>query len=457
MKTIFVTMSKGGLIRNFLHTGVIEKILQEGCRVVLLTPQYQDKEIFKPFMHENLVLEPLHRSKIRFGTLIGEFSKGAVFNRTVNYLWRFRLLGVAPSRLYYLPRILFLSWLRWIPGFKTCIRWIDMIINPQKEHDYLFEKYKPDLIFSTSCNGYVDSGVIKGAKRFGVKTVGMLQSWDNVSKILTNTKMDYLFVWSPFMKHQAMTLQGFKESEIVVTGVPQFDHYHKKEKLLSREDFCKKFNFDPQKKIVLYGSSGGGPDLEQESDYPEIIHGFLEQGLLRDVQVIARPHIGYKNDADKFDCLATYDGFAVDRTDTQSPKFTDHWDPSVEHLNHLYNSLYHADVCINIASTLTLDAAVCGTPVINIRFDRNEVDNYNDSLRRLHDTGYIRAVMAIGATWIVNSKDEFLVALKAVLEKNMQKDLNRLINEFIYKNDGRSAERIADALVKIVSNEKITS
>ena len=63
MKTIFITISRGSLIRNFLQTGVIQKILDKNFRVVILTPHYDDSEAFADYQHENLVLEPLIVSK----------------------------------------------------------------------------------------------------------------------------------------------------------------------------------------------------------------------------------------------------------------------------------------------------------------------------------------------------------------------------------------------------------
>lgn len=451
MKTIFVTIARGSLIRNFFQTGIISRLLEKGYRIVVLTPNHQDQSLFTDWAHPNLLFEQLHISRIRFERLFMELFKAAVFNKTVHFLWLNRLAGAAPRLSLYLPRLFFLAPLRFVPGFKRFIQWVDCRLNPQTEHDRLFTKYRPELVFVTSVNSYTDSGVVKSAKRFGITTVGMPKSWDNLSKVLNNTATDYLLVWSEFMRQQAIRYQGYSPNAVLVTGVPQFDIYSQPEHLISREEFCKKFNFDPAKKIVLYGSAGGGLAIGMEADYPEMVRQWLESGELADTQILIRPHIGYKDDAKKFDKLERYPNIVIDRTDKQDSRLPDHWDPSFDHLKHLYNSLHHAAVCINIGSTLTLDALACGTSVINIKFDKNPNTPRHDSIRRLQGTDYVTELMKNKATWVVKSSTSFLEALKAILERGEKKDTQAMINRFIYKVDGQAAQRIVEAVLGVTA------
>ena len=60
--------------------------------------------------------------------------------------------------------------------------------------------------------------------------------------------------------------------------------------------------------------------------------------------------------------------------------------------------------------------------------------------------------MAMESAWRVNSEDEFLHSLKNVLEKDGRKDTQKTIDRFIYKLDGKSAERIAEALINLIPN-----
>lgn len=455
MKTIFITISRGSLIRNFFHTGVVSRILDKGVKVVALLPEDVDKESLKDYTSKNLIIEPLLSPRgMRFKRFILECFKGAVFNKTVHIRYRYRFAGENPSKLLYLPRMMFMAPLRFIPGFKKFIRWVEFKINSQPEHDYLFEKYKPDLVFATTAQTSSDVGVLKSAKRFGVPAVQMAKSWDNLSKMLFDVKTDYMIVWNEFMKKQALFLQDYKDSEIIVTGAPQFDYYAQKENLWSREHFCEIFSLDPDKKIILYGSTGG--HCAYEADYIQLIKNYIDKGFLTNVQIFIRPHVGYVGDEDKFLKVEKCDDVFVDRSARRNENFKDKWDISRDHLKVLFNSLYYADVCINMASTLTIDATLCDTSVINISFDTDGPVPYSMSPRRFYKTDYISEVTGFGITWLVESEEDFKNALIDILEKGEKKDERKedFIKYFAYKKDGKAAERIAYSLINIMNKDE---
>ena len=169
--------------------------------------------------------------------------------------------------------------------------------------------------------------------------------------------------------------------------------------------------------------------------------------------MVQRSHV---DDDKKFVSIEKYKGFAVDRTGKQSEKFKDHWDISMNHLHNLLNSFYHADVCVNIASTTCLDAVLCDTESINIDFDVREGVPLSESPRRFYYTDYDDAVNNFGATWHVKSKEEFKQALKAILENDKRKNDKKedFIKYFAHKNDGKSAERIANGLINIMNKNE---
>ncbi len=448
---MFITISRGGLIRNFFQSGIIGKILKQDIRIVVLTPHYQDKELWKDYEHKNLIFEPLiNPKKIKCRRLLYELLKGAVFNDTVHSLYRYRDIGAKPNKLFYIPRMLFFAPLSILPRAKRIIRWLDFKINPQCEHDYLFEKYKPDLAFTTTPHDYPDVGVMKSAKRFGVKTVTMPKSWDNPSIVLFTVKADYIMVWCPFVKERVMKLQDYQDDEIIITGIPQFDYYANKGNLMSREDFCEKFGFDPSKKIILYGSSG---TQIGEAAYPEMIMKYIGDGRLKNAQLLVRRHTGYRRDREQYEYLDKYPVCRVDDTDKVDSKFRDNWDVSPSHLKNLYNSLYHADVCVTLASTLIIDAIACGTPVINISFDPEPDVNMQYSVKRFYAYDYVKALIGNKAAWLARREEEHLDYLKRILEKGEKRsddEIEKFTEHFMYKNDGGAGQRIADALVKII-------
>ena len=451
-KTIFITLSRGTLVRNFVHSGVVSNLLDSNFSVVILTPNSNNKEIFQDYIHDDLYIEPLHQSKLKGTKIFGEILKGAVFNQTVNTRYKLRHGGKKPNKSYYLFRIIFFAPLSFYPFLKKIIRNIESKINKQQEHDYLFEKYHPDLVLITASNHAADIGVLKSAKRYKVPTILMPISWDSLSKFLYPGKAEFMFVWSPFMKEQAIKYQGYRDSEISMVGVPQFDFYKKNDLLWSREEFCEILKLEPEKKIIFYGSAGG--NLCDEPKYVELISKWIEKGELKNAQILIRSHMGYKGDLERFEDLEKINNCVLDRTAKPDLNFKDRWDSSMYQIKILFNSLYHADVCINMASTLSLDSIACGTPVININFELDEEVDPNYAVKRLYLFDYIEPVINSGGVWVVKSREELLRAIKETVyegQRNKEGE-ERLIKNFIYKKDGQAAKRISKRIKEIIEN-----
>ena len=450
MKTIFITITRGSIIRNYFHTGIIDQLIAAGVRVVALVPFFDNNELLKEFSRENMVYEPLKSpTKIRFESFFIEMFRGLVFNKTVKTYYKYKFLTYEPNYALYYPRAFFYFLVKIIPGMKRLTRFLDNLINPQTENDYLFEKYRPDLFFSTTPHDRADIGVMKSAKRFGVPVVGMPKSWDNLSKTLFPVKLKHMFLWSDYMRNEAFDFQGYLKSETTIVGIPQFDFYTNQSLLVSRDEYFRQHSLVPKKKIILYGSTGAG---FEENCYIELIQSFRERGVLKDVQVVMRPHIGYEGEMKKFTLLEKYRGFVVDQTDKQSANLKDRWDVSMNHVKNLFNSMHHADVCMNIASTLTFDASACGTPVVNVSFDCQKTE-YKKSLARIYETDYFAAVIKIGATYLARNEKEFSESLVASLaDKNSKAEQRkRLIDYFVYRVDGKSSERLVSGILALLS------
>lgn len=452
MKTIFITISRGSLIRNFFQTGFISKILRNNIRVVVLSPHYKDKQIFEKFYHKNLFFEPLIAGETtKLYNVLMEFYRGIIFSNTVIARYKYKYTGRPPRKILYYPRIIFFYFFRFFPGVKAIIRKLDFALFPQKQHDYLFKKYKPDLVFVTDFMNNADVGVLKSAKRYKVRTYGMPKSWDNFPKSLFRVKTDKIFVWGDFCKDCAIKYQNYNKDEIVITGVLQFDYY-KKDNLMSREEFCESIGLDKNKKIIFYGSTGAR--CQHEYEYVDLLLEFINIENIN-AQILIRPHLGHRDDDKKFDRYKNVKNIAIYKN-KQNMKFKDTWDISDDHLKYLYNSIYHSDVSINIASTLTLDSVAIGTPVININFDATKKD-IDNSVFRFYETDYTGPVTKFGGTWLVKSRDEYFKALKNIIVGNKTKTelLEKMKRYFLYKNDNHACDRLAKNIINALNNMRM--
>ena len=73
----------------------------------------------------------------------------------------------------------------------------------------MFEKYKPDVVFATNVYGEEDVLLMKSASIHGVKTIGMVLSWDNnTSKHLMRVVPNVLLVQNEIIKDEAIKIQN---------------------------------------------------------------------------------------------------------------------------------------------------------------------------------------------------------------------------------------------------------
>lgn len=453
MKTIFITINRGLIARDILQTDVFKVLKKAGLRIVLLTPAYQDKRFLEEFKDDNVFIEPLIEPKLGFFEKIFPLiHRGLIYNNTIDIRWRYGIFSPEETTFfsYILKKIIFKP-LSFFPFLREVARWFDFKLFPGKFHSELFKKYRPSLVFATSIAFGGDAAILKEAKSYKIPTVGMAKSWDNFCKNSFRVKVDKLIVWSEFMKEQAIKYQNYKPQNIYIAGVPQFDYYRNYEKIQSRQEFFQKIGADLNKKLILFGSEGRY--FPACPEVAEILASFISKKLLRShCQILIRPHISYKDDIKRFDSFIGKPNIILDDFFQPSSGFKDQTDYSQEQMIHFANSLYHCDILIASASTLTLDGAAFDKPIINIGFDGFQKKPYGHSIIRQYDTAYYKGIVDTNAAWIVRSQDELLEAVNSYLADPSirSKEREGLRQRFCYKLDGKSGQRIAQYIKSLL-------
>ena len=76
---------------------------------------------------------------------------------------------------------LFLNRLLARPTVIRLVRWLDYILVRNHVYDALFEKYTPDLVFLANLFEGPETHLLRAARKRGVKTVALLNSWDKTT------------------------------------------------------------------------------------------------------------------------------------------------------------------------------------------------------------------------------------------------------------------------------------
>ncbi|MEK7208972.1 MAG: hypothetical protein AAB677_01785 [Patescibacteria group bacterium] len=460
LPTIFLTVGRSMTARNLLQNDFYCQ-LREKYRLIILTPAFNDPRFIQEFSHPNVVFKYFKDdSHTRADIFFLGLHKYLLWSKFIALKLRYGTRALTkPEDLsffrYGLFALIFLP-LSKIIFLRDFVRWLDFYLGQKKrvnEFRILIKTEQPHLIISTSISSNIESALLKAARREKVKTIGMPKSWDNLSRAGFRTKADILVVWSQFMADQAVLFQCYKREQIKIIGILQFDGYRQKQFLWSRDRFCNEFKLNPLHPIILFTSEG--KSIPEDADIALLLVQFMESGQLPNVSLLIRPHFSYRQDEKKFSALIGRPKIIIDQINLPSKGFKDHGDFSVRAMERFANSLAHAAIVVNVASTITLDAVAFDKPVINVAFEPLiNIPRNRQSLASSYESDYYLEIVRTKGTWIVKSRAEFLDALLGYLANPKLNAVGRerLRQRFVGPLDGQAGQRFANLVTQTIES-----
>lgn len=454
-KTVFIVISRDIIRRNIFDTNFLANFIKTNKtnRIIFIVEAGKKDFYLKNYKNfgNDLIFEEIKKEKFSFWHRIvlflistGLYSHGVTLYR---------------KRSYSLEESTF-----WITLVKTIIsngparfNWYKKLIRSLYSElkfawvEDLFEKYRPDLVFTPSLIDInVDAHIAISAKKRGIRVVGMVRSWDNlVIHGLLPVIPDLFILQNKWLKESAEDFQGINMSQVdhEIIGLPHYDRYKDvSSELKGRSEFFRELGLDPSKRLIFLG----GFDFYYSEDVlPKILDDAILQGkIANDVQVLFTQHpksifkeedYGIKK-LKNVKYLNLFGGKEMGFLDTEST---------------FINIVYYADVVINVASTLSIDAAVFDKPIICVSFDDplKKIPRWQ-SVRRLHDSfDHYERLLSTGGVKLAQSKEELVTYINQYLDdptidKNGRKSI---IDLFVAPFDGSASKRLADILAKEVS------
>ena len=453
-RTLFIVLADGVGVRNILRTEVFTILkAQKDLRIIIFSP-LQDEAFAKEMQAENVVIEvrPKHKTG-PLASMMESLHKDVWAHKTGIYTFaqkRARNFG-RRARLSLVKHLLRTNTPERLEKLlQTLDRW-KQTVTPPLATEY-FERYKPDLVFYATL--YTSSYCIEGgAQQHGIKTAAFVTSWDNpTSKGPFHVRPDRIIVWNELLREEVIQYHGYRPEQIYISGVPQFDIYTQRDRFLSREAFFKKLGLDPARKLITYttGTQGTAP-LDHEV-VEQLYHSMRKGKLRHPCQLLVRLHP--KDVAERYQHLH-------DKPDLvfQSPgrhgTTSDSWNPTREDMFGLAELMHYSDVVVNVASTITIDAACFDTPVVNIAYDGYTSKPYPISTLRYYDFEHYRRIVEAGGVRIARSNEETIRHIQSYLDDpTLETEGRRKIREQqCWKLDGQSGRRIAEYLLALLDGK----
>lgn len=454
MKKIFIIISKTVMRRNLLDTDFWPELQRNNpdTRFVIITEPDQVEFISKEYGAANVVVHGYERERGGFRWRLAQFLVRTCLH--THSAKRYRLMAhelkeatlvatAVKSFIWHIlaPHAWYQRGVR-----KMLLRWMRSL-----EVATLFNTERPDLLFAPSMiDNHFDIPFAAEAKRRGVRTVGMVRSWDNLTSHsllgVIPDRMLYQNKWLQRMGQsnlQRITAKSYGAQDLV--GLPHYDLYKEPgQYLIPREEFIRAKGLQKDKKIIFVAGS-----QLYRSGYilPSVFEEMINSGKISSsVQVLFRPHPKHVFSMDDYK-LSGMEHIVLDEDSQKDIKFSD--------TQNFINSLYHADVIIGVSSTITIDAAVFNKPVVDVGFDdANKKVGKWASVERLYDTeDHYERILEISDTPVAISEAELAQHVNSYLRHPTAGEEGRrqILDEFVEPFDGMSGKRLANILTEEIS------
>ncbi len=311
-----------------------------------------------------------------------------------------------------------------------------------------------DAVFSLVPFQPNEMAIIAAAKRLSIPTIAFITSWDNLT---TKNRLlfdyDVYVVWSEQMKQELYRFYPKSRNKpVYIVGGVQYDAFVNQRYQLSRAEFFRQNALDPARPMIAYCL--GSPNLIREDHgalrYLELLRSSSD---LAQAQVVIRPHPGFyeKGYTELTKIKERFPDVIIQSAHRYWKKVAFQ---NEESITEWVNTIKHADVVVNLSSTIAVDAAIFDRPVINLDFDPEPGAPNQQLVKEInHQWDHFQPIAHSGGIWLVNDYDDLLKATRTYLAKpELHREARKWIVRYVCGEvDGRAGERLAEAIFAALS------
>lgn len=463
--TVFVGIPMAAGVRDFLRTDAFARLRDAGVRLHLFTRAGHVPGFVKEFAAPNVHFHPLVPSpdglfrlvdKVvhRFFVLVlsSRTSTGRIYART-------RSARSSAVRVLHPAAAAFAS------GFGRPLlrlsRWAIRRFAPDLYGAHI-RRLRPDLVIGTrvltltagrgpAAEPYLDRWLIISAAKHKLPTMVLVPSWDNLtSKGFFPALPERVAVWNETMRREAIEVHDLPPEAVRATGAPQHDVYAGAP-YAARSEFCATLGFGPDKPYLVYATQTEGTVPDEPRLALEIARA-ARRRFGDSLQVLVRVH--QMDRAERYRELRELPGVAVDAAG--SGRLGEYRDRDFDRAasERLADTLCHAAVAASTASSISIDAAAVGTPVVGVRFDMDGERPYERSVRRYFDFTHQANLVRSGGLRLVSDISQLMDAVAHyVKDPSSDADARRkMVEEQAFRLDGRAGRRVADAILEALAD-----
>ncbi len=320
------------------------------------------------------------------------------------------------------------------------------------------QQEKPDFVFCTNQRIMLAVAPLLAAQDLGIPTATFIFSWDNLPKGTKIIETDYYFVWSEHMKNELLYYYPYlSESQIIVTGTPQFEPHFDTNYLMSKEDFFLKYNLDFQKKYLCFSGDDittSPHDATYLDDMAKAVKKLNEKGYNLGI-IFRRCPVDF---SDRFDEVLSKYRDLITPIDPIWKKMGETWNsilPTQEDMVLQMNTIKHTELVINLGSSMVFDYANFDKPCGYINYEVNNAATKNWSVHNIYKFIHFRSMPNDDAVFWINDPESIEIFIEKTLSNNSSSTVAnaKLWFEKINQHPPTLAsERIWTAIEKLTNN-----
>lgn len=462
-KKVFVFLPDGVGLRNFALTRFKEIGAQNNFEIVYWNNTvfslesnfgYEEVKIESNAVHPLTSVYSRARKRIELNIFDRKF-KETVYN-TYNFPHSYKGIKNAVKSLAVDALVTFGSTMSGLKFVRNQIK-----KNERKTEKYRLckkqlEQHKPDFIFCTNQRPTQAIGALLAAQDLGIPTATFIFSWDNLPKAMTVVETDYYFVWSDHMKMELLKYHSYvQDSQVIVSGTPQFESHFDRSLLQTKEAFYKTYNLDITKKYICYSGD-------------DIVTSPLDQFYVEDLakSVIELNSQGYNlgiiyrkcpvDFTDRYDAILEKYKEVIVSIDPLWKPIGKSWNeimPTKEDFALQANVCEHTEFVANIASSMVFDFVAHDKSCLFFDYEQPQLKKGIRDIGQNYNYIHFRSMPSKEAALWCYDKTQLTAIVKSILDG---KSSNVAVGKewfdcIVGKNPTQACEGIWEGISKIVN------
>ncbi len=316
----------------------------------------------------------------------------------------------------------------------------------------ILERIRPEILFSCSQRPGLVLPAVLAARQMGIPSAAFVFSWDHLTtKGRIAAPFDHYLVWSRHMEQELKHYYPQVPPErIHIVGTPQFDPYADTGLLWPREEFCRRIGADCGRKLICY-SGGDTATCPEDPQHLEALIRHVRAGRIHGNPEVLLREVPVDSGARYEEVCRRYPEIRHLRPQWIHAE-PGNWMrvlPTAEDVQFLANLTHHADVNVNLGSTMTLDFGLHDRPVVNVAFDCADPPVFGMPVwDYYYNYEHLRPIVELGASRIARTREQLADQVNAYLENPAldRQGRRRLAELQVGVPPGESSRRIAETL-----------